>query len=80
MSSSDSSYSKDFPDRLPQKHVDLELGVIGMQNQPSVAAADVTGDDSQSLLRAARMWRQRSLQTREAIREQDQLTRQMSDG
>nr|XP_019556972.2 uncharacterized protein LOC109426000 [Aedes albopictus] len=82
MSSSDSSYSKDFPDRLPQKHVDLELGVIGMQNHSSGSAADAAtgGDDSQSLLRAARMWRQRSLQTREAILEQDQLTRQMSDG
>lgn len=79
MSSTDSTYSKDFPDRLPQKHVDLELGVIGMQTQ-SGGAADDPGDDSQSLLQAARLWRQRSLQTREAIREQDQLARHMSEG
>ena len=66
MSSSDSSYSKDFPDRLPQKSVDLELGVIGM-NANSIDDAD----DSQSLLNAARSWRQRSAQTRESIRDSE---------
>ncbi|XP_055627908.1 uncharacterized protein LOC129769575 [Toxorhynchites rutilus septentrionalis] len=71
MSSSDSSYSKDFPDRLPQKAVDLELGVIGMQDHAGKSAS-VTGNDAQNLLRAARLWRQRSLQTRESIREHDQ--------
>lgn len=79
MSSSDSSYSKDFPDRLPQKSIDLELGVIGMQNQ-SAGAENDPSDDPQNLLRAARLWRQRSLQTREAIREQDRLTRNISEG
>ncbi|XP_058831477.1 uncharacterized protein LOC131690037 [Topomyia yanbarensis] len=79
MSSSDSSYSREFPDRLPQKNVDLELGVIGMQDKDEKATDD-RGDDSQSLLQAARLWRQRSLQTRESIREQDQLTRHMSEG
>ncbi|XP_053689018.1 uncharacterized protein LOC128738151 [Sabethes cyaneus] len=76
MSSTDSSYSKDFPERLPQKPIDLELGVIGVPNQ-SDRHAD---DDSQSLLRESRLLRQRSLQTREAIREHDQLTRHVSEG
>uniref|UniRef100_A0A182N2Y9 U2A'/phosphoprotein 32 family A C-terminal domain-containing protein n=1 Tax=Anopheles dirus TaxID=7168 RepID=A0A182N2Y9_9DIPT len=96
VSSSDSSFSKDFPDRLPQKAVDLELGVIGVargQGQTSRGAAqrsqhtehatvgDDDDDDAQSLLRAARLWRQRSLQTRETIREQEQLLilRQLND-
>ncbi|XP_055598144.1 uncharacterized protein LOC129747813 [Uranotaenia lowii] len=78
MSSSDSSYSKDFPDRLPQKNVDLELGVIGLQGEPD--GASTADEDSQSLLRAARLWRQRSVQTREAIRAQDQLQRHISEG
>ncbi|XP_052869709.1 uncharacterized protein LOC128275290 [Anopheles cruzii] len=86
VSSSDSSFSKDFPDRLPQKVVDLELGVVGMavrgRHVPAasrdggfseqVSAGEQPEDDPQSLLRAARLWRQRSLQTREAIREQEQ--------
>uniref|UniRef100_A0AAG5DPN9 U2A'/phosphoprotein 32 family A C-terminal domain-containing protein n=1 Tax=Anopheles atroparvus TaxID=41427 RepID=A0AAG5DPN9_ANOAO len=89
VSSSDSSFSKDFPDRLPQKAVDLELGVIGVvrgqgQSQSRGVPAQTqpgTDDDPQSLLRAARLWRQRSLQTRETIREQEQLLmlRQLTD-
>ncbi|XP_050094608.1 uncharacterized protein LOC126577197 [Anopheles aquasalis] len=98
VSSSDSSFSKEFPERLPQKAVDLELGVIGMrQAQPSHSGGhsrpagqrpsepDGTDtampDDPQSLLRAARLWRQRSVQTRETIREQEQLLvlRQLTD-
>ncbi|KAL1401315.1 hypothetical protein pipiens_006711 [Culex pipiens pipiens] len=80
MSSSDSSYSKDFPDRLPQKSVDLELGVIGGSAPPPNDPTGGGDEDSQSLLRAARLWRQRSLQTRESIREQDQLQRHISEG
>ncbi|XP_049296789.1 uncharacterized protein LOC125770829 [Anopheles funestus] len=90
VSSSDSSFSKDFPDRLPQKAVDLELGVIGVagQGEPSRSthrrqpeSATGTDDDPQNLLRAARLWRQRSLQTRETIREQEQMLilRQLHD-
>uniref|UniRef100_A0A182NZY2 U2A'/phosphoprotein 32 family A C-terminal domain-containing protein n=1 Tax=Anopheles epiroticus TaxID=199890 RepID=A0A182NZY2_9DIPT len=89
VSSSDSSFSKDFPDRLPQKLVDLELGVIGQgetsRGQPhranTVSAPDTDDNDPQSLLRAARLWRQRSLQTRETIREQEQMLilRQLHD-
>ncbi|XP_058116783.1 uncharacterized protein LOC131288515 [Anopheles ziemanni] len=93
VSSSDSSFSKDFPDRLPQKAVDLELGVIGVagggqgQSQsrgapPQNPSGPGTDDDPQSLLRAARLWRQRSLQTRETIREQEQqllMLRQLND-
>uniref|UniRef100_A0A182S8W3 U2A'/phosphoprotein 32 family A C-terminal domain-containing protein n=1 Tax=Anopheles maculatus TaxID=74869 RepID=A0A182S8W3_9DIPT len=93
VSSSDSSFSKDFPERLPQKAVDLELGVIGVagQGEPSRHASATqhrppesttgTDDDPQSLLRAARLWRQRSLQTRETIREQEQMLilRQLHD-
>uniref|UniRef100_A0A182QKL9 U2A'/phosphoprotein 32 family A C-terminal domain-containing protein n=1 Tax=Anopheles farauti TaxID=69004 RepID=A0A182QKL9_9DIPT len=105
VSSSDSSFTKDFPDRLPQKAVDLELGVIGVAsaatqgqssrapaqrsqhnehataNAATAAADDDDDDDPQSLLRAARLWRQRSLQTRETIREQEQLLilRQLND-
>uniref|UniRef100_A0A182M0Q7 U2A'/phosphoprotein 32 family A C-terminal domain-containing protein n=1 Tax=Anopheles culicifacies TaxID=139723 RepID=A0A182M0Q7_9DIPT len=90
VSSSDSSFSKDFPERLPQKAVDLELGVIGVagqgessrstQHRPLVSTTG-TDDDPQNLLRAARLWRQRSLQTRETIREQEQLLilRQLHD-
>ncbi|XP_053670229.1 uncharacterized protein LOC128720580 [Anopheles nili] len=92
VSSSDSSFSKDFPDRLPQKAVDLELGVIGVgqgqgqssrgihQQRPAEPATG-TDDDPQNLLRAARLWRQRSLQTRETIREQEQrlVLRQLRD-
>ncbi|XP_049544001.1 uncharacterized protein LOC125956307 [Anopheles darlingi] len=97
VSSSDSSFSKEFPERLPQKAVDLELGVIGMRHsqqshsggqarptgqRPSEPEPDTgTPDDPQSLLRAARLWRQRSVQTRETIREQEQLLvlRQLTD-
>ncbi|XP_035789053.1 uncharacterized protein LOC118465193 [Anopheles albimanus] len=99
VSSSDSSFSREFPERLPQKAVDLELGVIGMRpgqqsqqsggqsrpagQRPSEPEHDATGtpDDPQSLLRAARLWRQRSVQTRETIREQEQLLvlRQLTD-
>ncbi|XP_058053424.1 uncharacterized protein LOC131205368 [Anopheles bellator] len=86
VSSSDSSFSKDFPDRLPQKMVDLELGVVGMavrgRHAPAVSReGEQPEDDPQNLLRAARLWRQRSLQTREAIREQEQrlVLRQLTD-
>ncbi|XP_052888195.1 uncharacterized protein LOC128296752 [Anopheles moucheti] len=90
VSSSDSSFSKDFPDRLPQKAVDLELGVIGVAGQGESSrsahhrqpeSATGTDDDPQNLLRAARLWRQRSLQTRETIREQEQMLilRQLHD-
>ncbi|XP_050081190.1 uncharacterized protein LOC126568716 [Anopheles maculipalpis] len=93
VSSSDSSFSKDFPERLPQKAVDLELGVIGVAGQGEssrhASAAQQrppdsttgTDDDPQHLLRAARLWRQRSLQTRETIREQEQMLilRQLHD-
>uniref|UniRef100_A0A182JQY5 U2A'/phosphoprotein 32 family A C-terminal domain-containing protein n=1 Tax=Anopheles christyi TaxID=43041 RepID=A0A182JQY5_9DIPT len=94
VSSSDSSFAKDFPDRLPQKAVDLELGVIGQgessrgrnhhqQHRSAVSATTGTPDDNdpQSLLRAARLWRQRSVQTRETIREQEQMLilRQLHD-
>ncbi|XP_055535707.1 uncharacterized protein LOC129724655 [Wyeomyia smithii] len=78
MSSSDSSYSKDFPDRLPQKPVDLELGVIGVQDQGE-RMANQAEDDSQSLLRESRLWRQRSLQTRESNRQYDQINRHVSE-
>jgi hypothetical protein len=66
-SSSDSSYSRDFPNRLPQSSVDLELGVIGerLVDQP-------TGDDeadSNKLLRQARLWRQRSQLNRDSAQE-----------
>ncbi|XP_035893440.1 uncharacterized protein LOC118503839 [Anopheles stephensi] len=91
VSSSDSSFSKDFPDRLPQKAVDLELGVIGVPGQGEASSRATqrrppepttgTDDDPQNLLRAARLWRQRSLQTRETIREQEQMLilRQLHD-
>uniref|UniRef100_A0A182W228 U2A'/phosphoprotein 32 family A C-terminal domain-containing protein n=1 Tax=Anopheles minimus TaxID=112268 RepID=A0A182W228_9DIPT len=90
VSSSDSSFSKDFPERLPQKAVDLELGVIGVAGQGEssrstqhrpLESATGTDDDPQNLLRAARLWRQRSLQTRETIREQEQMLilRQLHD-
>ncbi|XP_053659137.1 uncharacterized protein LOC128708201 [Anopheles marshallii] len=90
VSSSDSSFSKDFPERLPQKAVDLELGVIGVAGQGESSrsthhrqpeSATGTDDDPQNLLRAARLWRQRSLQTRETIREQEQMLilRQLHD-
>ncbi|XP_320563.5 uncharacterized protein LOC1280701 [Anopheles gambiae] len=94
-SESSSSFAKDFPDRLPQKAVDLELGVIGQgetsrgqqqqqqqQHRTAVSATEPDDDnDPQSLLRAARLWRQRSLQTRETIREQEQMLilRQLHD-
>ena len=90
-SESTSSFAKDFPDRLPQKAVDLELGVIGQgetsrgqqqQHRTAVSATEPDDDnDPQSLLRAARLWRQRSLQTRETIREQEQMLilRQLHD-
>jgi hypothetical protein len=66
MSSTDSSFSRDFPERIAQSSVDLELGVIGVTD-----SGEHGEEDSQSLLQAARMWRQRSAQTREQIRESD---------
>lgn len=71
MSSSDSSNNiREFPDRLPQQHVDLELGVIGIQNDTD---EDKSINENQFLLEAARGWRQRSQQNREEIRNADNL-------
>lgn len=60
---SEASTRTEFPARLEQKPVDLELGLVGVEK-----AMDLSDEN---ILEAARVWRRQSAQRRERIRTAD---------
>ena len=75
---------KNFPSRLPQEPIELELGVIGVikpsQTIPQLIMSPFDDnnnndnlDESQRLLDAARNWRQTSQRTRQMVQHSDSL-------
>lgn len=67
--------TKDFPKQLPQKSVDLELGVIGGGDCGAVGGSSGVScdDEKNNLLEAAKKWRQTSQKTRELVKHSDNL-------
>lgn len=61
---------KTFPNLLPQKSIELELGVIGV---PEEGTENSTPSTASNLLEAARNWRNQSQRTRETIKYNDNL-------
>lgn len=74
-SSSDSlqstTSSKNFPSQLPQKSVELELGVIGVAEENNGNSGDLFGPEK--LLQMAMKWREESRKTREKITHDDNV-------
>lgn len=62
-SGSDSISTKDFPEIIPQKTFDLELGVLGMVGCDSASNRLSEDDDHAKLLLAARKWRRNCQKT-----------------
>lgn len=62
---SEASPRTDFPNRLEQNPVDLELGLVGTEE-----AMDLSDEN---ILEAARVWRRQSAQRRERIRTADKV-------
>lgn len=65
LSSFDVVSQKDFPEKIPQQPVELELGIIGMQS--SSPEGPNCEDTTDKLLAAARRWRQTSRRRRQTM-------------
>lgn len=64
------SSSKLFPNQLPQKSIELELGVIGITQEANTSSESISSD---KLLQMAIKWREESKKTREKITHDDNV-------